>query len=136
MRNTRRHLILLGATGLLEMTLTHANEPLYRRASTGKLGGTSKEGEALLSPKALVATFGAPTEESWDAESLGAYYFLSQAGRLFTVYCRAYDHSSRSVRELRKSFWVEARTIEFSIGSHGPEGVGQFIEWLTKRVAK
>ena len=98
--------------------------------------GVGREGLVELSPKSLVRIFGQPSDESWDTESLGGYYFVSPDDRPFTVYYRAYDQSSVAVERLRGSFWKHDSPHEFSIGALGQEGVAEFKAWLLSKLAK
>lgn len=111
-------------------------EPKYKRVSAAKLGGTSKEASIVVSPSALSATFGPATEEPWDSESVGGYYFVSTEQRVFTLYFRAYDRSPEEIQNLRAAFWADSKPVEFSIGSHGKVGVAEFREWLRAQVAR
>jgi hypothetical protein len=112
------------------------SEPSYRRESKVNLRGVSKESSIAVPPRALVEAFGPPTDESWDSESLGGFYFLSPEQIPFTVYYRAYDQSPASVRKLRQSFWLESSPAEFSIGALSSSGVPEFKAWLRSRLEK
>lgn len=107
---------------------------MYQHVQTARLSGTSNQGELEVAPRRLVEVFGPPTDESWDTESLGAYYFVGPDDLVFAVYCRAYDRSAKSIKELRVSFWRETRESEFSIGAHSAVGVGKFKTWISDQL--
>lgn len=108
-------------------------EAMYRRVSVAKLGGTSRQGELSVAPNKLRQVFGQPTEEPWDSESLGAFYFQGPNEEVFAVYHRAYD--TRRTHELKKSFWSRGSVAEFSIGAQEEAGVAEFKAWLLTRLA-
>jgi hypothetical protein len=120
---------------LLSTRYAMTSEP-YQRESRMRHRGIGREASAELSPRALVASFGEPSDESWDNESLGGFYFVSSDDRPFTVYFRAYDQSPPKIRQLRASFWREESAYEFSIGALSSSGVKEFVTWLHSRVAK
>lgn len=106
---------------------------MYRHVNTAKLEGTSKQGELSAVPSRLVKMFGPPTDESWDSESLGAFYFLSPNDKVFAVYHRAYD--TPRTQRLKKSFWSGSTVTQFSIGSLDKSGVDEFKAWLLLQLA-
>lgn len=108
----------------------------YRRESRIRHRGIGRESSAYFSPHSLMTAFGEPSDESWDSESFGGFYFVSQDDRPFTVYFRAYDQSASRIRQLRADFWQEASLYEFSVGAISSVGVEEFIAWLQSRVAK
>lgn len=101
---------------------------MYRRVGEAKLEGTSKQGELSATPRRLVQVFGQPTDEAWDSESLGAFYFLGPDNKEFAVYHRAYD--TRRTQKMMTSFWSETSTAPFSIGALDTSGVVEFKVWL------
>jgi hypothetical protein len=98
--------------------------------------GVGREGTVELAPKSLVRAFGPATDESWDSESLGGYYFVTPDDRPFSVYFRAYDQPPSLIRTLRRTFWEESASFEFSMGALGAEGVPQFRSWLLAQVKR
>lgn len=110
-------------------------EVIFRRVAVAKLAGTSLQGELSVAPRKLVQVFGTPTEEPWDPESLGAFYFEGLKAGLFTVYRRAYDVDARSIAKLKQSFWAEGTLAEFSIGAREAAGVAEFQAWLAGRLS-
>ena len=109
--------------------------PSFRREPRMRHRGIGREASIELSPTSLVKAFGEPTDESWDTESLGGYYFVSPDDRPFTVYYRAYDQPSVAIKRLRQRFWSESTAYEFSIGALAKEGTAEFIAWLQSQVA-
>lgn len=106
---------------------------MYRRVNEAKPENASNQGETWAVPKRLVQVFGQPTDEAWDSESLGAFYFLRSDDKQFTVYHRAYD--TRRTKKLIQSFWYETSTAPFSIGAIDRSGVAEFEAWLQLQLA-
>ena len=140
MSNVRRHMprsrrnVLLLPVLLAAMPAT--SQPSFRREASVNLRNVGRESSALVSPSALVRAFGSPTDEPWDSESLGGYYFVSSEQLPFTVYYRAYDHSSVAIARIKKTFWSQPSTVEFSIGARGQSGVAEFTAWLLSALTK
>lgn len=106
---------------------------MYRRVAVAKLAGSSNQGEVSIAPRKLILVFGQPTDESWDSESLGAFYFHGPNEQAFSVYHRAYDQPRTD--ELRRSFWSQATPAEFSVGAKTEAGVAAFKSWLLGELA-
>lgn len=131
MNRIRRHaLVFLG----LSIVLPSMAVPSFRRESKMPAQAIARQGYVELSPSSLVKAFGQPTDESWDSESLGGYYFVSAEGKAFAVYYRAYDLPAPAIKRLRKTFWSETPKYEFSIGAVSKEGVTEFVGWLRSQV--
>lgn len=107
-------------------------EAIYRRVNVAKLGGMSRQGEFFAAPSKLRQAFGQPTDEPWDSESLGAFYFHGPNEKVFAVYHRAYD--TPPTQELKKSFWSRASVAEFGIGAQEEASVAEFKAWLLARL--
>lgn len=106
---------------------------MYRRVATAKLAGSSNQGEMSVSPSKLVVVFGEPTDEPWDSESFGAFYFNGPNEQAFSVYHRAYDVPR--TEEFKRSFWGRATATEFSVGATSEVGVSAFKSWLLGELA-
>jgi hypothetical protein len=107
-------------------------EVMFRRVAVAKLAGTSHQSEVSAAPTELVRVFGPPTEEPWDSESLGAFYFQGQSEEVFVVYYRAYD--VRRTEQLTRSFWGNATPVAFSIGAKTKARVAEFKAWFARQV--
>jgi len=108
-------------------------DAIYRRVAVAKLAGSSNQGAVLIAPTKLIRVFGQPTDESWDSESLGAFYFHGPNEQAFSVYYRAYDLPR--TEELKRSFWSRATDAEFSVGAKTQVGVAAFKTWLLGELA-
>jgi hypothetical protein len=133
MRLSRRYVLL---APVLSLPTTAMADSLYRREPKLRHRGISNEGTVELAPGALVAVFGQPTDESWDSESVGGFYFVSTDDLPFTVYFRAYDRSAGEIAKLRKTFWSQTSPVEFSIGALGQNGLTHFKQWLQSQVSR
>jgi hypothetical protein len=132
----RRRLTQFSALALLPSALVksaHGANAMYRRVATAKLAGSSSQGEFSAAPSKLVLVFGQPTDEPWDSESLGAFYFNGPNDQAFAVYHRAYDVPRTD--ELKRSFWSRATAAEFSVGARSEAGVAAFKNWLLGELA-
>jgi hypothetical protein len=134
MNRDRRQIVARSFSLLMAAIVVHSAhaQERYRRVDKANLGGTSLQDSILLSPRKLVLTFGDPTPELWDSESLGAFYFEPGDGRVLALYRRAYDRAD--INQLRVSFWREIAEVEFSIGAVSSSGLEDFKEWLVQRV--
>ena len=124
----------LGAAQGLFLPLAMGSDSPYQRVDKVPRLPISKQGIVTAAPSSLVRAFGAPTDESWDSESLGGYYFTGPGGEFFSVYFRAYDESAASIRALRKSFWFDHAVTEFSLGALATSDIRGFHEWIDMRV--
>jgi hypothetical protein len=129
----RRQLLRVSCVGVLSAVFApggFGGKAMYQRIDKTPKLHLSKQAEVVATPSGLVKCFGAPTDESWDIESLGGFYFSGPRDETFTVYKRAYDADVSTVRELRKSFWLGDEPQEFSVGSMRDYDVPGFSTWL------
>jgi hypothetical protein len=128
--------LLLGGIGLARMA---ASQPPFKRVAelepvTPNPSPTWRRGDVTLVPSRLVALFGEPTDESWDSESVGGYYFESLEGWRVAVYYRANDVEEPAMSKLKKKFWASKRAFEFGIGAGKSANVPMFRDWIEKAV--
>ncbi|WP_140637462.1 hypothetical protein [Methylibium rhizosphaerae] len=132
----RRRLAQAAVFFLMQGWLAHlanGSDAVFRRVTIAKVAGTSKQGELLVAPSKLLQVFGQPTAESWDSESLGAFYFQGPNDEVFTVYYRAYDVPN--TQRLKKEFWARSAAAAFSIGAKEEANVAEFKGWLLRQLA-
>jgi hypothetical protein len=108
----------------------------YRRVATANLRDISMQGEISLPPREVVRVFGAPTEEAWDSESLGAIYFEGPKGSLVTLYYRAYDLEPEQFKSLKQRFWKQSTPVELHIGARSEVGIPEFKLWLRAQLGR
>jgi hypothetical protein len=83
-------------------------------------------GDLLVVPSEVVRAFGIPTSEDFDAEGLGAFYFLGPDEQPFTLYFRAYDLRPAQVRQLRTTFWSADDSKRARVGAPRGSDVDAF----------
>ena len=108
---------------------------MYQRIDKTPPLQLSKQSDIVACPSKLVSKFGPPTEERWDRESLGGFYFMGPTQEVFTVYVRAYDAGWWTMWKLRRTFWSSVGPVEFSLGSMPGYDVAGFQRWLTSELA-
>jgi hypothetical protein len=111
---------------------------LFRRVDEISASPTERivgAGELTAVPRALVSTFGQPTRETFDRESLGAYYFRGQNGEPFMLFCRAHDLGWWSMMRLRSRFWLDGDARVFTISTLRGGEVSDFTRWIADRLA-
>ena len=111
---------------------------LFRRVDEMRASPTERivgAGAVNAAPLALVRTFGQPTREAFDRESLGAYYFRGQNDEPFMLFCRARDLSWWSMMRLRSKFWLDGDAREFTISTRRGGDVSEFKRWIADRLA-